>query len=95
MSPVVASGEFGAAKPDPRIFTAACEAAGVAAAEAMYVGDRLRTDVIGACRAGLVGVWIDRLHTATIAERTEASAAAAHVIHSLGELPPLAGVQNS
>lgn len=57
---VVASGEVGVAKPDPRIFALACDALDVAPGEAAYVGDRLRTDAIGAARAGLTGVWLDR-----------------------------------
>ena len=57
---VVASGSFGVAKPDPRIFLHACELLGVEAPDAAYVGDRLRTDAIGAARAGLTGVWLNR-----------------------------------
>jgi putative hydrolase of the HAD superfamily len=57
---VVASGALGFTKPDARIFTHACEVFGVPPAAAVYVGDRLRTDAIGAAAAGLTGVWIDR-----------------------------------
>ena len=68
---VIASGELGFAKPDPRIFAHACEAFGVTVHAAVYVGDRLRTDAIGAAAAGLTGVWLDRLG----AEVPEAEAA--------------------
>lgn len=86
---VIASGSVGVAKPDPRIFHHACELFGVAPAQAAYIGDRLRTDAIGAAEAGLTGVWIDRPGTATDAERDAARAAGAHVIRTLDELPPL------
>ncbi|PPH65842.1 HAD family hydrolase [Rathayibacter rathayi] len=58
---VIASGDVGVAKPDARIFAAACERFGVAPADALYVGDRLGTDAIGAATAGLRGVWLDRV----------------------------------
>lgn len=86
---VVASGSVGFAKPDPRIFEFACEAFGVAPARAMYVGDRLHTDAIGSAAAGLRGVWLDRSGAASAAQREEASAAGARVIHTLDELDAL------
>jgi putative hydrolase of the HAD superfamily len=57
---VIASGHVGFAKPDPRIFLLACGVFGVTPASAVYVGDRLRTDALGARDAGLTGVWLDR-----------------------------------
>ncbi|WP_166984002.1 HAD family hydrolase [Paramicrobacterium fandaimingii] len=57
---VIASGAEGVAKPDPAIFLTACERFGVDPANAMYVGDRLMTDAVGAARAGLTGVWLNR-----------------------------------
>ena len=86
---VIASGEFGYAKPDPHIFHHACELFGVTPAEALYVGDRLATDALGAANAGLTGVWLDRERTATTAQRDEARAAGVPVIHSLKELADL------
>lgn len=60
LSPVVCSGDLGFTKPDPRIFLLACREAGVDPAEAVMVGDRLRTDALGAADAGLAGaVWLD------------------------------------
>jgi HAD superfamily hydrolase (TIGR01509 family) len=41
---VVLSFEVGAVKPEPEIFTAACEAVGVAPAEALMVGDHAAAD---------------------------------------------------
>jgi len=56
----VTSLEAGATKPHPRIFWAALERAGVAAGEAIYVGDQYRVDVLGASGAGMKGVLLDR-----------------------------------
>jgi len=57
---VIASGELGYAKPDARIFRHACSVFGVAPEAAVYVGDRIRTDAIGAAEAGLTAFWVDR-----------------------------------
>lgn len=56
----LASARFGRAKPDPAIFLAACEAMGVAPADAVYVGDDLRLDVRGAQAVGMRAVWMNR-----------------------------------
>jgi putative hydrolase of the HAD superfamily len=88
-SHVVASGEVGFAKPDPRIFTGACELFGTPASEAVYVGDRLQTDAIGAAAAGLTGVWLDRARGATDAELAVAATSGVRVIASLTALPAL------
>lgn len=88
---VVASGEVGVAKPDARIFALATAHLGVPASAACYVGDRLHTDAIGAARAGLLGVWIDRPGTGTPEQLAEAAAEGVSVIRTLGELPTLLG----
>jgi putative hydrolase of the HAD superfamily len=84
---VVASGAVGYAKPDARIFADACALFGVAPSEAVYVGDRLQTDALGAAAAGLTGVWLDRAATATDADLAAAAASGVHVIGSLAGLP--------
>ncbi|OWY29468.1 HAD family hydrolase [Herbaspirillum robiniae] len=56
----LAAHRFGLAKPDPQIFHAACQALGVAPAEAVYVGDDPHLDVQGAQQAGLRAVWMNR-----------------------------------
>lgn len=86
---VVASGELGITKPDPRIFQHACELFDVAPSAAVYVGDRLRTDAIGAAAAGLTGVWIDR-RAASVTEVDAAEAERLGVIRITG-LAELAG----
>jgi putative hydrolase of the HAD superfamily len=85
---VVASGALGFTKPDARIFTHACDVFGVAPAAAVYVGDRLRTDAIGAAVAGLTGVWINRRGASvTDADAAEASRLGVIRITGLAELP--------
>jgi putative hydrolase of the HAD superfamily len=86
---VITSGDFGAVKPDPSIFLHACEVFGVAPSAAVYVGDRLRTDAVGAAAAGLLGVWLDRTGDATAEELSLAAANSVPVIRSLAELPPI------
>lgn len=52
----VFSSEVGKRKPHPAIFERALEALGVAAADALFVGDRLREDVGGAGALGMTTV---------------------------------------
>jgi putative hydrolase of the HAD superfamily len=47
-------------KPDPALFQRALDRLGVAADEALHVGDRLDTDVAGARAAGIQAVLLDR-----------------------------------
>lgn len=88
---VVTSGEFGYAKPDPRIFLHACEAFGVAPSDAAYVGDRLQTDAIGAADAGLKGVWLNRSGATSVEDDAAVAASGIAVIGTLAELPALMG----
>lgn len=85
---VIASGDVGVAKPEARIFALACERFGVAASDALYVGDRLGTDAIGAAAAGLRGVWLDRVGGPEHGRELPAEALALDVrrIRSLDEL---------
>jgi HAD superfamily hydrolase (TIGR01509 family) len=50
----------GAAKPDARIFAQLLKLAGASAAETLHVGDDPLADVIGAARAGIPAVWLNR-----------------------------------
>lgn len=89
---LVASGAEGVTKPDRRIFEVAVArfAADSPVTAAAYVGDRLRTDAIGAARAGLVGVWLNRSGERPSAdEATDAARAGVHEIRTLAELPDL------
>ncbi|MEV0897123.1 HAD family hydrolase [Actinoplanes sp. NPDC049802] len=57
---LVASSMLPAGKPDPLAFGHAVELAGARAAETLMVGDSLTKDVLGAQRAGLAAVLLDR-----------------------------------
>lgn len=79
---VTLSGEVGCEKPDPRIFRHALQQAGVAAEDAVFVGDRLDVDVAGAQNAGMHAVWFNHWGGKTTAlDRPDA------VILRLVELP--------
>lgn len=56
---VIDSAEVGVEKPDPRIFRLGVEEAGVAAGEAVYVGDLYSVDMLGSRAAGLGGILLD------------------------------------
>jgi 2-haloalkanoic acid dehalogenase type II len=57
---VVTSEGAGAWKPDPRIFQVLLEGLGLPPGAVVYVGDNPLPDVLGARRAGLRAVWLDR-----------------------------------
>nr|MCU0237708.1 YjjG family noncanonical pyrimidine nucleotidase [Acidobacteriota bacterium] len=54
---IVISEEVGIAKPDPRIFRPALEKIGVAAADVLYVGDSVTSDMAAARNAGMDFCW--------------------------------------
>lgn len=85
---LIASGEVGVPKPDAAIFRFACDTFGVRPDQAAYVGDRLRTDAIGAASAGLTGVWLNRRDAVPSPDdERDAERVGVRVIRSLGELP--------
>jgi putative hydrolase of the HAD superfamily len=72
----------GAAKPSSEIFISACSAVGIKPENAFYIGDLYETDALGARRAGLQGVWLDRAGTGRLDDEPP-------IIRSLAELRPL------
>ena len=70
----------GAAKPAPAVFERALELAGVAAADALHVGDSLDNDVAGARAAGIRPLLI---------VREGSRPAGVEAIGTLAELAPL------
>ncbi len=84
----LASDAAGYRKPDPRIFALALERASVAPAEAVYVGDSIGNDVVGANRAGMVSVLLWRGHEPPPA--LEGDKRPAHMVCGLSEVPALA-----
>ena len=80
---VIASGEFGCSKPDPRIFHYACERASVNPSDAIHIGDSLTVDYEGACASGLRGVLLVREDSAMPEDPSSTT------VRSLDELPSL------
>jgi putative hydrolase of the HAD superfamily len=58
---VIASEELGVSKPNPAAFHAVCEELDVLPADTIYVRDDYVLDVLGARKAGLRAVYLDRL----------------------------------
>ncbi|RMG86737.1 MAG: HAD family hydrolase, partial [Candidatus Dadabacteria bacterium] len=56
--------EVGAEKPDPEIFHGAARRLGLPPERILHVGDLVREDLLGAQRAGLRAVLVDREGTA-------------------------------
>ena len=54
------SGEIGVRKPNLEIFKVACERADVLPEEAMFIGDSVQNDIVGANRASMTSVLINR-----------------------------------
>jgi putative hydrolase of the HAD superfamily len=73
----VSSAVVGAAKPAPEVFEAGLALAGVAASEALFVGDSVDNDVVGAQAAGLRAVLV---------QRAGDPPAGVETVRSLGEL---------
>ena len=57
---VVFAQDYGFEKPDSRLFEVAIAQAGCGRDEFLHVGDSLQTDVVGAQRAGVRSVWLNR-----------------------------------
>ena len=57
--PIVISGDYGYRKPDQRLFQYALDRMGVAAGNALYVGNDMYRDIYGAREAGLTTVMFD------------------------------------
>lgn len=73
--------EVGVQKPDVRVFRFALRRADQAPAEAVYVGDSWEADILGAQRAGMSAVWLNRTGRPAPGPCRE--------IRSLSELPGL------
>ena len=58
---ILISGEVGIGKPDSGIFLHALEVLAALPAESVMVGDSLTRDILGAQRAGIKGIWLNRL----------------------------------
>jgi putative hydrolase of the HAD superfamily len=56
---IVISGEFGEGKPAVSLFNHALSLLGISANEAIMVGDKLTTDILGSGRVGMKNIWIN------------------------------------
>ncbi|MBN2346599.1 MAG: YjjG family noncanonical pyrimidine nucleotidase [Candidatus Aminicenantes bacterium] len=83
---IVISEEAGVAKPDPRIFAPALERIGVAAADVLYVGDSVTSDMAAARNAGMDFCWLNP-SGAPVPE----GFAPAYVVAAVGEISPFLG----
>jgi len=81
-SVIVDSTAVGCTKPDPRIFRHALAALGCEPGDALFVGDSLPRDMVGARRVGIEHVWL----VGDVAGRPEPCCAGDRVIRSLTEL---------
>ena len=61
--PIVISSEIGHRKPSREIFDAALDQAGAAPSRSIYIGDKPAVDVVGAKKAGMNAILIDREDT--------------------------------
>ncbi len=58
---VMASSDYGLRKPHPMLFEVAAARLDLAPADCWYIGDKPWFDVVGAKRAGMTGIWYDRI----------------------------------
>lgn len=79
---VLCSSEAGAAKPQERIFLAACQALDRNPPQVLHAGDDRRADLEGARNAGLEAVWV---------RREENTGPGSDTIRDLGQLPTMTG----
>ena len=56
---ILIGGEFGVAKPDPRVFRHTLDELAIGPEDAWMVGDNLTNDIGGAQSVGIYGVWVD------------------------------------
>ena len=81
---IVISEEVGMAKPDPRIFTPALQKIGITAADVLYVGDSVTSDMAAARNAGMDFCWLNPGGAPTPMGHTPA-----YIIASIEEFPAL------
>lgn len=85
---VVVSEEFGAWKPDRRIFEEALRLGRASASEAVFIGDSAEHDMAGAREAGIRSIWVNRSGEPWTDERFGPD----HEVANLAALLPLLGV---
>jgi 2-haloacid dehalogenase len=83
---IVISEEVGIAKPDPRIFAPALQKLGVKAADVLYVGDSVTSDMAAARNAGMDFCWFN-----PSGAPVPAGYAPVHIISSIKDLLACSG----
>jgi putative hydrolase of the HAD superfamily len=56
---IIATGEYGINKPDPRIYKIAAKQMGLKPKEIAFIGDTFATDIQGAVNAGMMPIWFE------------------------------------
>ncbi|WP_433193830.1 HAD family hydrolase [Nocardia sp. CA-107356] len=93
---IATSDDWGIQKPDPEFFRKVIEAAGCAAAEIVYVGDRIDNDVAPAKQVGMRTAYLQRGPWGWIhREKEEVTELSDWRIRDLNELPGIVGVENA
>ena len=62
----ISSAQVGASKPDPRMFQAALDQAGVQAHQCVHIGDHLDDDIKGANAVGMHSIWVNLHKTQSV-----------------------------
>ncbi|MFQ3621585.1 MAG: HAD family hydrolase [Spirochaetales bacterium] len=83
---ILTSAEFGLRKPNPKIFLAATEQLHIQPKDAIYVGDTVSRDVVGARRAGYALAVQIRSHLTSISDTSKDTEKPDVLIQSLEEL---------
>jgi HAD superfamily hydrolase (TIGR01549 family) len=84
---LIVSDDVGVSKPDRRIFEIALRRLGVAAQDAVMVGDSWANDISGAANAGIRGIWLNPARQPIPAE--PAGVAEIHAIAPVDEVLPI------
>lgn len=79
---IIISSKVGHSKPDPIIFSYACDYIKSKPTDCIYIGDKLADDAQACEKIGMTGIWLNR-------NGAEKEAGNLKVIHSLEDLPSL------
>lgn len=80
---ILISGDFGQGKPAPALFAHALERLEVSPTQAVMIGDKLTTDILGANLSGIESIWINHHHATVTTSRPD------HIVHQLRDILPI------
>ena len=75
----ISSAQVGASKPDPRMFQAALDQAGVQAHQCVHIGDHLDDDIKGANAVGMHSIWVNLDKTQSVDKALQPSFEVTHL----------------